>query len=116
MKVLHQYHRIFLTALMVILCDLALANPDPQTPDQDGTRSADQGLMQPDGEPVDLQEEFQTPSESSETESVEIEETNNESPAAKAPSNEKVENTSVSKYNFIFYFLYKFKYDTEEAP
>ena len=28
---------------------------------------------------------------------------------------DSVEDESVSKYNFIFYFLYKFKYDHEES-
>ena len=29
---------------------------------------------------------------------------------------DSVEDDSVNKYNFIFYFLYKFKYDHQEAP
>ncbi|NQZ74815.1 MAG: hypothetical protein HRT61_01710 [Ekhidna sp.] len=29
---------------------------------------------------------------------------------------DSLEDDSVSKYNFLFYFLYKFKYDSEESP
>ncbi|MEM0938165.1 MAG: hypothetical protein AAF600_00550 [Bacteroidota bacterium] len=29
---------------------------------------------------------------------------------------DSIEDDSVNKYNFIFYFLYKFKYDHEDTP
>ncbi|WP_424962472.1 hypothetical protein [Ekhidna sp.] len=116
MKVLKNYRNIFSALLLIFMINLGFAgtftNGQEAKPQeqQEGRRKSDQTMIRPDGEytspatQADYQEEVrEEPRESEEY----------EKPQVKADS---IEDDSVSKYNFIFYFLYKFKYDTEESP
>ena len=120
MRILKSYHYILSLLAMLIFVNVGYANTtdnkkttDGQEQEQEGRRKADQSMIRPDGEtavtPIDdqdIQEDFEEESPR-----------NNRAiyaPIEKADSVK--EDDSVSKYNFIFYFLYKFKYDGEESP
>lgn len=113
MRILKDYRYILLSFALVFVVNVGLANTtgkgkktDNQEQEQDGRRKSDQSMMRPDAEsaPDPVDQEFQ--------DDTEVEESESEAPVYQ--SIEKLDSTkeeSVSKYNFIFYFLYKFKYD-----
>ena len=81
--------------------------PSGQEQQQEGERKSEQTIMNPDGDelgPTEVEEDYQE--ESSQIDSEEIRPSRQEAPK------DSVQDDSVSKYNFIFYLLYKFKYDT----
>ncbi|SNS91529.1 hypothetical protein SAMN05421640_1612 [Ekhidna lutea] len=82
-----------------------------QEPGQEGRRKAEQGMMRPDGEVSTSQQQDRQGQSEFRQDRVE-----SKSPSSVENEVDSVEDDSVSKYNFIFYFLYKFKYDNEEAP
>ncbi|MEP1035691.1 hypothetical protein [Ekhidna sp.] len=103
---------------LVLIVNVGVANTtvkekktDIQEQEQEGRRKADPGMIRPDAEtpsePID-----QNIQEDSEVEQAKAKSTVY-TPDAKLDT---VKEESVSKYNFIFYFLYKFKYDGEESP
>ena len=114
LKTLKNTPKILFALALIFICSVGFANTngnekkaDTQEQDQEGRRKSNQGLMRPDGDSapqrdVRLQEESKSEPEVRE----EVK------PVEKTDS---VQDDSVSKYNFIFYFLYKFKYE-EEAP
>ncbi len=119
MRILKNYHYIFSVLTLLIFSNVAFANTtdnkkktDGQEQEQDGRRKSDQSMIRPDAEsasqPIDqeIQEEPEIDIPSSSGSLLR--------PQEKVDSVKEEE--SVSKYNFIFYFLYKFKYDGEEAP
>lgn len=116
MKVLKNYRNIFSALLLIFMINLGFAGTFTNGQEaksqeqQEGRRKSDQTMIRPDGDytspasQADYQEEVrEEPRETEESEKTQV----------KADS---LEDDSVSKYNFIFYFLYKFKYDTEESP
>lgn len=120
MRILKNYQYILSTLALLIFVNVGYANTtdskkktDGQEQEQEGRRKSDQSMIRPDGDTAsqpttdqDLQEET-------------VEETPQNYRSIYNPT-DKVdsvkEEESVSKYNFIFYFLYKFKYDGEESP
>ena len=118
MKFLKDFRYILFIFALVFTVNVGYSNTtekekksDGQEQEQEGRRKSDQGMMRPDSgsatEAIDqeLQEELEEEVEDSKTPVYQ--------------SIEKIDSAkeeSVSKYNFIFYFLYKFKYDGEEAP
>ncbi len=116
MKVLKNYRNI-LSALFLIFiinlgfaCTFANGQEAKSQEQQEGRRKSDQSMIRPDGEYNS--QEAQTNYSKEEKDEVQESEVSAK-PQVKADS---LEDDSVSKYNFIFYFLYKFKYDTEESP
>ncbi|WP_350205334.1 hypothetical protein [Ekhidna sp.] len=110
------YRNIFSALLLIFMINLGFAGTFTKGQEaksqeqQEGRRKSDQTMIRPDGDYTspasqsDYQEEVrEEPRETEESEKTQV----------KADS---LEDDSVSKYNFIFYFLYKFKYDTEESP
>ena len=116
-----KYLHILPTVVLIFVANIGLANTDEkdgkagQEQEQEGRRKANQGeMIQPDGD---------VPSESPD----EVSQEKSASDSEPSESGFKVINQStmemdsvkedeVSKYNFIFYFLYKFKYDAEDTP
>ena len=84
-----------------------------QEQEQEGRRKGDQSLMRPDGD-ISSQATSQGYQHETVQEIEPVEDSENLIQIEEKP--DSVEDESVSKYNFIFYFLYKFKYDAEEAP
>ncbi|WP_425389422.1 hypothetical protein [Ekhidna sp.] len=87
-------------------------SPDrTQEQDQEGRRKNDQTMMRPDGQLTN------TSSIAEGQEESQLQENDEVKPVERTPEKaDSLQDDSVSKYNFIFYFLYKFKYDTEESP
>lgn len=106
--------KILFTLALIFAFNIGFANTngtekkaDTQEQDQEGRRKSDQSLMRPDGD-------------INSTQNVKLQEDRKQEPEIKEVSKpsekvDSVQDDSVSKYNFIFYFLYKFKYE-EEAP
>jgi hypothetical protein len=93
--------KILSTLILIFSINVAFANDaennllDPQEQEQ----PKQQGLVNDqNGQLEDQKQEEKMEYNAPETESAEI---------------DSVEDDSVSKYNFIFYFLYKFKYEEE---
>ncbi|MEP0984493.1 hypothetical protein [Ekhidna sp.] len=116
---MRRYLHIWTALITVFAVNLALANSSSnhQEQEQDGRRKSNQTMIRPDGEvgsesdqnlQIESSEANSSQNEGGRTNSINIENSD-----AKVDS---LEDDSVSKYNFIFYFLYKFKYDTEESP
>ncbi len=114
MKILKKYHNIFLTLALIFIFNVGYAHtngsekPNNQEQEQDGRRKADQSMVRPDGDVASHQTGEVKEEPKSEPQVREVSYTPEDKP-------DSVEDDSVSKYNFIFYFLYKFKYE-EEAP
>lgn len=120
MKVLKKYLHILPTVALIFIVNIGLANTNGkenkagQEQEQEGRRKSNQEMIQPDGDvpsesvDEDLQEEISSDFEPSESNSKIV--------YQPAVETDTVKEAAVSKYNFIFYFLYKFKYDVEEAP
>ncbi|MEP0271765.1 hypothetical protein [Ekhidna sp.] len=112
-------HSIFLALTLIFIVNIGLANtegsddsPINQEQEQDGRRKESQTMMRPDGnvdsEMTDSVEEYSVSnSEEAKVEVIDYQ---------KKESIDSLKDDSVSKYNFIFYFLYKFKYDTKTSP
>ncbi|MEO9482694.1 MAG: hypothetical protein ABJG47_04585 [Ekhidna sp.] len=83
-----------------------------QDQEQEGRRKSNQTMMQPDSD-MPSESDGEDLNEDGDSESSVSIPTSIYEPIEIADS---VKEESVSKYNFIFYFLYKFKYDAEEAP
>ncbi|WP_370090359.1 hypothetical protein [Ekhidna sp.] len=111
-----KHHNILLTLTLIFAVNVGYANTTGvvnksvnQEQEQEGRRRSDQGMVRPDGDV-----------NNSQTSIVGVQEEPKSEPQAEEPNfkpeekADSVEDDSVSKYNFIFYFLYKFKY--EEAP
>lgn len=81
--------------------------------EQEGRRKADQSMMRPDGDIASQSSQGYQQEPVNESQNA-VEELGNLMIIEERA--DSVEDESVSKYNFIFYFLYKFKYDAEEAP
>lgn len=88
-------------------------NLNNQEQEQEGRRKGDQSLMRPDG---DVASQATSQGYQQETTREAEPAMDAERPVQMEEKSDSVEDDSVSKYNFIFYFLYKFKYDAEEAP
>lgn len=117
MKILKRYLHIWTALIAVFAVNLAFASSEGSHQEQDGRRKADQSMIRPDGE-VNSQlnqdeQDVSTDSVIPQGGNLKSNSLNSEKSDAKVDS---VEDDSVSKYNFIFYFLYKFKYDSEESP
>ena len=112
---LKEYRNILLTFSLVLACNLGFSNtnagqqlPSGQEQQQEGERKSRQTIINPDGDEMGashdenyLKEDSDELIDSKETLTTEDE-----------VQKDTVEDDSVSKYNFIFYLLYKFKYDT----
>ena len=115
LRTLKKTPKILFALALIFICSVGFANTngnekkaDTQEQDQEGRRKSNQGLIRPDGDASQQRDvRFQEESKSSQPE---VKEVNN-----KIEKADSVQDDSVSKYNFIFYFLYKFKYE-EEAP
>lgn len=117
MKILKKHHNILITLALIFTVNVGFASTNGapkksgvQEQEQEGRRRSDQGMVRPDGDLNSSQTSIVRAQEEPKSE-PQVEETSFK-PEDKADS---VEDDSVSKYNFIFYFLYKFKYE-EEAP
>lgn len=121
MKVLKNFQQILTVLTLLIFVNVGVANAtekDGQTQgqeqeqEQDGRRKSDQSLIRPDGETAATP--IEDDSHIEESDNVEVSASEDYyRPIEKVDS---VKEESVSKYNFIFYFLYKFKYDGEDSP
>ncbi len=116
MKILKDYRYILLSFALVFVVNVGLANStekenktENQEQEQEGRRKSDQSMMRPDAEsapdPVELNIQEEDVGEESDSNDTVIYQ-----PVEKLDS---AKEETVSKYNFIFYFLYKFKYDGE---
>jgi len=117
MKILKPRRYIFSVVLLIFLVNTAPAtngqenreaNQEQKQQGQQEGRKSNQTMMEPDGDRVPGQQTQGYQEEHAESEPKD----NNSSKLA----NEKVDSLqddSLSKYNFIFYFLYKFKYESE---
>lgn len=121
MKVLKNFQHILTVLTLLIFVNVGVASTTEnkgQTPgqeqeqEQDGRRKSDQSLIRPDGETAATPMDDDSHLEESENVEVSVSEEDYR-PIEKVDS---VKEESVSKYNFIFYFLYKFKYDGEDSP
>lgn len=114
------YQYILSTFALIFVVNVGLANTSvqeikagsqEQEQEQEERRKSDQTMMRPDdgseSEPTSQEVDEESP-----VQSLEVKSTVYRS-IEKADS---VKEESISKYNFIFYFLYKFKYDGEDAP
>lgn len=117
MRILKNFQYILSTLALIFFVNVGYANTtgkssqtNNQEQEQEGRRKSDQSMIRPDAEsatePIDQDIQEETQEASSTTRTI-------YKPIERADS---VKEESVSKYNFIFYFLYKFKYDGEEAP
>ncbi len=112
---LKDYRNILIAFTLVFICNLGFSSTingqqlsSGQEQEQEGNRKSSQTMMNPDGdvgtsEQQVYQEETSIEKESEVPDSLEGKE---------LMRKDSVEDASVSKYNFIFYLLYKFKYDT----
>ena len=97
---------------LVFAADLNEETKTPHQEQQEGNRKSNQsGIGLDDGYGSQTQDEQELTSDDDEITNVSY--STSEVVREDADS---VEDDSVSKYNFIFYFLYKFKYDSEESP
>lgn len=107
--------------LLIFIVNIGLATNGQESKtsnqEQEGRKKSNQAMIHPDGDYGSSgqgQQEFQQQEAESNVEpaaSSDLE--SKESPQIKSDS---LQDDSVSKYNFIFYFLYKFKYESEESP
>lgn len=121
MKTLKRIRHIFLslTLLFVALGSFAsgsipfINQVASQEQEQEGRSKTDQIMMRPDGGTLEVQGSY-------ENKATEEEITKDNSEGQKSfyrkQESDSLQENSVSKYNFIFYFLYKFKYDNKYAP
>ncbi|WP_436518039.1 hypothetical protein [Ekhidna sp. To15] len=121
MRILKNHQYILSTLALLIFVNIGYANTtdnknkaNSQEQEQEGRRKSDQTMIRPDGETgaqqIDQDQDIEEEPESATSRSSQT----IYSPIDKVDSVKEEE--SVSKYNFIFYFLYKFKYDGEESP
>lgn len=104
MKVLQQLPKILLTLTFLALVQIGMANPtDTKEKKEDNTEGSKEQEQQQNGQQRGSQKLDGDSSVSKEEAQGEIE-----------VSQDSVEDDSISKYNFIFHFLYKFKYEQEE--
>ncbi len=108
-----EYRNILIAFALVLICNLGFSNtftgeqiPTDQEQQQEGERKRNQTIMNPDGDELGTSEIEEDYSEEGTREPIE------ESSSTKTEPKDSVDDESVSKYNFIFYLLYKFKYDT----
>ena len=120
MRILKRYLYILSPLVLILIINFGYARTngmdkktDGQFQEQDGKRKSDQTVMRPEVETVS------EPSQDIQKESDNSESVKSNSDSIAYPSATKVDSVkdaSISKYNFIFYLLYKFKYDAREAP
>lgn len=116
MRTLKNYPYVLTTIALIFFVNVGFANTtekekksDGQEQEQESRRKSNQTMMRPDAETsTEPSEEYQN--------DFEVEEESQSSIYTIPEKVDSVKEESVSKYNFIFYFLYKFKYDGEEAP
>ncbi|GAB4241183.1 MAG: hypothetical protein Tsb0034_18040 [Ekhidna sp.] len=95
--------KIFLSLLFIAVCQIGFAGTIT-TPGTDGKKPTEKDQL---AQQNQQQEGHYLDGENKEVESDSIGE------AIGYADQDSLENDSVSKYNFIFYFLYKFKYDQQ---
>lgn len=117
-KILKKVYQIAITILAILSVPFTVAasvNGDEKKQDnqeQDGRAKSDAQGLRPDGDYNSISSErennqqFETEDSQQSLSDATFTELNPDS----------LEDDSVSKYNFLFYFLYKFKYDSEESP
>ena len=109
-----EYRNILITFALVLICNLGFSNTTegkqvPAGQEQEGNRKSSQTIINPEGDEMGAsqQENF-----SQDEENIEPEDSDEIFSSEEKIEKDSVEDGSVSKYNFIFYLLYKFKYDT----
>jgi hypothetical protein len=116
--------RILFAFVLILIVNVGLASTNGnenksnnQEQEQDGRRKANQGMLRPDGEVGEISSPQTSKFQEESNSNPKVREVNYQTQNRSQPEGIKdtVEDDSVSKYNFIFYFLYKFKYE-EEAP
>lgn len=118
MKILKSNRYVFSAFLLIFLVNIGLATKGQenkvQSQEQQEGRKSDQTMIRPDGDYGSSiqQPEYQEEERSEDSHSSAPSEASYLSPE----KTDSLEDDSVSKYNFIFYFLYKLKYEAEESP
>ncbi|MEM6735196.1 MAG: hypothetical protein AAGC64_05165 [Bacteroidota bacterium] len=93
--------KISLTLHLIIITSVGYANET--TTDGKGNKTETQNLQQTDNQKKELRNFDEENAIEENTSNVHI-------------NQDSIDDDSVNKYNFIFYFLYKFKYDHEDSP
>ena len=104
MKVLQQLPKIILTLTFLALVQIGMANPVDTNGKKEDNTEGKKDQQQQEGQQQGNQKldgESSTSTKEDSQGEVEV-------------SRDTVEDDSISKYNFIFHFLYKFKYEQEE--
>ncbi|WP_420317457.1 hypothetical protein [Ekhidna sp.] len=115
MQILRRYLSILSAFLFVFTFNYGVANEvitkpgvkQEQEQEQEGRRKNDQTMIRPDGQYQSSSPEIDSSDPDPNEESV--------STPNVVENTDSLQDDSVSKYNFIFYFLYKFKYE-DESP
>ncbi len=100
-KILKQQLKIVSTLILLLTINISFASETENKP----SKAQDQEQTLQTGQKGEIQE--QQLEDNTKTYEVETEE------PIEPIESDSVEDDSVSKYNFIFYFLYKFKYEAE---
>lgn len=121
MNMLKSNRHIFSAFLLIFGVNIVLATNgqelkrgSDQEQQQEG-RKSDQTMIHPDGDYATAGQQQEYQNEEIKQEPQEVTSISQE-PQRSEEKSDSLRDDSVSKYNFIFYFLYKFKYDTEETP
>lgn len=107
MRILQQLPKLILTALLFLGVQIGYASPttEGKKTNEKLVKEQQQGSQRQAQQRLDGEEQQQIPN------AIEDEREDYREAEIKTDS---VEDDSVSKYNFIFYFLYKFKFEHEE--
>ena len=107
MRILQQLPKLILTALLFLGVHIGHANPttDGKKANEKLVKEQQQAGQRQSQQRLDGEELQQTPN---------VIEEEREDYREDEIKTDSVEDDSVSKYNFIFYFLYKFKFEHEE--
>ena len=89
-----------------------MSNSQENNQEQQDGRKSGETMIRPDGSYEAQEQDLETDDKQSRRSNID----RNESVGQIPEKVDSVEDDSVSKYNFLFYFLFKIKYDSEESP